>query len=54
VRAGISNLNELEGQSGVGLARLRADLESGAWRARQAELVDAETWDVGYRIVRTP
>ena len=54
VRAGISNLNELEGQSGAGLARLRADLESGAWRARQAELVDAETWDVGYRIVRTP
>jgi hypothetical protein len=54
VRAGISNLKELEGQSGEGLARLRADLASGAWRERQVELLDADTWDVGYRIVRTP
>jgi SAM-dependent methyltransferase len=53
VRAGISNLRELEGRSADGLARLRADLASGAWRERHAALLDADTWDVGYRMIRT-
>ena len=34
-----------------GLARLRKDLDSGAWAARNRELLDAETIDAGYRIV---
>lgn len=34
-----------------GLSRLEADLRSGAWQARHAELLDAETYDAGYRLV---
>lgn len=34
-----------------GLNRLEADLRSGAWQARYAELLDAETYDAGYRLV---
>jgi len=34
-----------------GLNRLEADLRSGAWQARHAELLDAETYDAGYRLV---
>lgn len=54
VRAGISNLRLLEGRLGDGLARLRDDLRSGAWRAQHADLLDKDALDLGYRIVRTP
>jgi SAM-dependent methyltransferase len=33
-----------------GLARLDADLKSGAWHARHADLLDREELDVGYRL----
>lgn len=35
-----------------GLQRLARDLESGAWRARYADLLDREELDVGYRLLR--
>lgn len=35
------------------VARLRDDLESGAWARRHADLVDRETHDVGLRLVAT-
>lgn len=31
--------------------RLRADLDGGSWAARNAELLDLETFDAGYRLV---
>ena len=34
-----------------GIERLRADLESGAWATRHADLLASETVDYGYRIV---
>ncbi len=34
-----------------GLARLAADLDSGAWHARHAELLDRDDLDVGYRLI---
>jgi SAM-dependent methyltransferase len=33
------------------VASLRADLESGAWAARHADLLDREALDLGYRVV---
>ncbi|MFI2202838.1 class I SAM-dependent methyltransferase [Streptomyces sp. NPDC020192] len=33
------------------MARLRADLESGAWRHRHADLLEREHMDYGYRLV---
>ncbi|MFJ7276056.1 class I SAM-dependent methyltransferase [Kitasatospora sp. NPDC098663] len=33
------------------IARLRADLESGAWHRRHAELLDQEHMDYGYRLL---
>jgi len=54
VRAGISNLRQLEEEISAGLERLRRDLAAGAWQARHADLLTADTLDVGYRIVRTP
>jgi SAM-dependent methyltransferase len=53
VRAGISNLRQLEEQLTDGLARLRRDLASGSWQARNAHLLGADASDVGYRLVRT-
>jgi SAM-dependent methyltransferase len=38
--------------AGPGLARLRADLASGRWAARNAHLLTQETLDAGYRLVR--
>lgn len=35
----------------AGLARLEADLRSGAWHSRYAPLLDADTYDAGYRLV---
>jgi len=34
-----------------GLARLRNDLDSGAWRRRYGGLLSREELDVGYRLV---
>jgi hypothetical protein len=36
----------------AGLARLRADLSSGRWAERNAQLLALETLDIGYRLVR--
>ncbi|HUF84511.1 MAG TPA: methyltransferase domain-containing protein [Acidimicrobiia bacterium] len=52
VRASISGLALLEdGTAGRAMNRLRADLESGEWRARNAELLELDEFDVGYRLV---
>jgi SAM-dependent methyltransferase len=52
VRASISGLALLEdGTAGRAMKRLRADLESGQWHARNAELLDLDELDVGYRLV---
>jgi SAM-dependent methyltransferase len=34
-----------------GMARLRADLESGRWHANHAELLDLPEWDAGFRLI---
>lgn len=39
------------GDAGAGLARLADDLHSGDWARRYADLVAAETYDAGYRLV---
>jgi len=52
VRASISGLALLEdGTAERAMQRLRADLESGEWYARNAELLDLDEFDVGYRLV---
>jgi SAM-dependent methyltransferase len=52
VRAGISMLAQT-GEEALrpGLARLSDDLSSGLWRERNADLLDRETLDVGYRLL---
>ena len=49
VRAGISSFAR-EGWAS-GLARLQADLASGAWHERHGRLLAADALDVGYRII---
>jgi SAM-dependent methyltransferase len=52
VRAGASGLAQTgEDTLRPGLERLRADLDSGAWRAAHADLLAAETYDGGYRLL---
>jgi SAM-dependent methyltransferase len=52
VRASISALALLDDAAlAPGLARLRSDLESGAWRERYADLLDVDALDLGYRLV---
>jgi SAM-dependent methyltransferase len=34
-----------------GMARLRADLESGRWHAEHADLLDRAEWDAGFRLI---
>jgi SAM-dependent methyltransferase len=52
VRAGISIFHRLGARHVEhGLAQLRADLASGAWRGRHGDLLDRETLDVGCRVV---
>ena len=34
-----------------GLERLQADLESGAWAERHADLLECEELDLGYRLL---
>lgn len=49
-RAGISTFSRI-GDIAPRLARLRADLESGRWAAKNAGLLDLEELDLGYRLV---
>jgi hypothetical protein len=52
VRAGISVLAaRTEEEVGPGLERLRADLDSGAWAERHADLLEREELDLGYRLL---
>jgi hypothetical protein len=38
----------------AGLARLARDLDSGEWARRNADLLDLEELDAGYRLVVAP
>ena len=52
VQATISNLAMADpAELAAGMDRLRADLESGAWHRRHADLLDLDEYDVGYRLV---
>lgn len=51
VQAGISLFARMTDADRAGLARLRADLDSGAWMARHGHLLEREALDVGYRLV---
>jgi len=52
VRAGISSLVLLDHDVVTrGVARLRSDLDSGAWDERFGDLREADVLDVGYRLV---
>jgi len=51
VRAGISSLAKREAELATGLARLRADIESGGWARRHADLLELEELDLGYRLL---
>jgi SAM-dependent methyltransferase len=51
VRAGISTMAKREDELADGLARLRADLESGEWARRHAGLLELEELDLGYRLL---
>jgi SAM-dependent methyltransferase len=51
VRAGMSNLARLGAPVDRAVAALRADLESGAWHARNRDLLALDEIDLGYRLV---
>jgi SAM-dependent methyltransferase len=52
VRAGISTLaKRTDAELADGLARLRADIESGAWMRRHADLLELDELDLGYRLI---
>ena len=53
VRAGISNLAQLGVPVDRAVSALRADLESGAWHERHADLLTLDELDLGYRLVTT-
>lgn len=48
-RAAISSFARID--AGPGLAKLRADLNSGRWAERNSELLELDAFDAGYRIV---
>jgi hypothetical protein len=50
IRSGSSSFWLIDGVE-EGAARLRADLDSGAWARRHADLLAAERLDVGYRLI---
>lgn len=50
VRAGMSSFHRIGGVE-TGVARLREDLESGAWEARNGHLRSLDAADFGYRLV---
>ncbi len=49
-RSSMSSFAKLDAENG--LRKLTSDLDSGAWRARNASVLDREALDVGYRLVR--
>jgi hypothetical protein len=52
VRAGISVFHRLDPRDvDEAVTRLRADLESGEWERRNAELLGHDEYDFGYRLV---
>jgi SAM-dependent methyltransferase len=52
VRAGISVFSLLpEDEVGAALDALRADLRSGAWRRRNADILERDELDLGFRVV---
>lgn len=52
VRAGISGFSLIGDEDlARGLARLEADLRSGAWENRHRDLLERESLDLGYRLV---
>jgi SAM-dependent methyltransferase len=52
VRAGISTMaKRAPDELAAGLARLRADLASGAWAERHADLLERDELDLGYRLL---
>jgi SAM-dependent methyltransferase len=52
VRAGISSLAKRSDEElADGLARLRADIDSGAWARRHADLLGLDEVDLGYRLL---
>jgi hypothetical protein len=52
VRAGVSAFPRLsEDEVADALARLRADLDSGAWHERNAEILGRDALDLGFRLV---
>jgi SAM-dependent methyltransferase len=52
VRAGISVFAMLpDDETEAAVERLRADLESGAWERRNADLLDLEELDLGFRVI---
>jgi SAM-dependent methyltransferase len=53
VRAAMSSFH-LIGDCSEGLARLEADLTSGAWAKRHSGLLELEELDLGYRLVVAP
>jgi len=52
IRAAISSFWYIEDVDEK-LQKLADDLESGAWARRNADLLDRESVDVGYRLVKT-
>ncbi len=50
VRRSMSSFAKLNAENG--LRKLASDLESGVWRKRNADLLDVEALDVGYRQIR--
>ena len=51
VRAGVSNLAQLDAPVERAVAALGADLESGAWRRRHRDLLELDELDLGYRLL---
>ncbi len=50
VRRSMSSFAHIDAEEG--LQRLARDLESGAWRARYADLLTLDALDIGYRLLR--
>ncbi len=52
VRAGISFFSQLPPAAvDAAMARLRADLDSGAWKSRHADLLELDELDLGYKVL---
>lgn len=49
-RRSMSSFAKLDAEAG--LQKLRRDLNSGAWRARNADLLERDALDIGYRLLR--